>query len=755
MRHDVICDRSGVDIIGSLYHLRGVNYDLCEAEYRKLSDADKAKYECIMRPPKLLFDSDLRQLCESQRRTDLCDYIGLRDESLRVRARQRLAWATNVISDDDCVVVELDMDMVSRVAVWTTRLKRSSASFNLKVIQEESRTSGVSAINIKRLRSVERQLVPGGTSEVHDILEAASLKRLEAKSAILDAVQAIARAQRPVLEGLYKCMQRNGVAIRSEPREGMKTTTGPSFGDVVAVETVVLVRTEAQQRTDPVQMVEADVAAALSQLRAALGEDMVRDMMQQMRSLPPSEKLARLLSMGLPLDLPSASPSPVHEIEYIKLVGGGYCPMKLPGDNNGYFVRQGGFAGSGDPMDSPALSVCALRTLAKGKQLDSLTVFEWRRFQRFAAAWPGRPERLSSTLPPDLSSLNGLLVSAKVEYDVAQLSALGLELGDCPFMIVDDLVSAIPKEFHRKRVRRMAARLPLEPARAASPDDVVHLNKSAAVSAGSHHLLGHTAADNCFRSEVEKFRRIRQLADGNSDELEEQRRRRGKFCGRFSRGSARAEMNKVRAGPLWDRALRGPLDVRAKIEALWAGERDLATLQSGLAADGARLMELILNAEDDLWDEDVARRLHDDEPRNEGEGSAQRFFDKNIVHLTRIRQLADPDRAMSVQPRFNQNGYADERNHVRAHYVPIWKQIGWDLGKPIERLWQGERELEVLSRGCDANTATLVALLLVADENIEEAQRRHLAAHAEHARRLREDDGTGHAGEWRGEQYVL
>ena len=88
---------------------------------------------------------------------------------------------------------------------------RSSASFNLKVIQEESRTSGVSSINLKRLRSVERQLMPGGINEIHDMLETAGLTRPDAITALLDAVQAVARDQRPSLEGLYKCTQRNGV----------------------------------------------------------------------------------------------------------------------------------------------------------------------------------------------------------------------------------------------------------------------------------------------------------------------------------------------------------------------------------------------------------------------------------------------------------------------------------------------------------------------------------------------------------------
>ena len=47
----VTCDRSGVcPIVGNRYHLRGEDYDLCQAEYDKLDDKEKADYECI--PPK-------------------------------------------------------------------------------------------------------------------------------------------------------------------------------------------------------------------------------------------------------------------------------------------------------------------------------------------------------------------------------------------------------------------------------------------------------------------------------------------------------------------------------------------------------------------------------------------------------------------------------------------------------------------------------------------------------------------------------
>ena len=46
----VECDRSGMNpIVGMRFHLRGHNYDLCQAEYDKLSAAEKVQYEAI--PP--------------------------------------------------------------------------------------------------------------------------------------------------------------------------------------------------------------------------------------------------------------------------------------------------------------------------------------------------------------------------------------------------------------------------------------------------------------------------------------------------------------------------------------------------------------------------------------------------------------------------------------------------------------------------------------------------------------------------------
>merc|ERR1719281_2051858 len=47
----VECDKSGMKpIVGMRYNLRGHNYDLCQAEFDKLAEAEKALYDAIPPP---------------------------------------------------------------------------------------------------------------------------------------------------------------------------------------------------------------------------------------------------------------------------------------------------------------------------------------------------------------------------------------------------------------------------------------------------------------------------------------------------------------------------------------------------------------------------------------------------------------------------------------------------------------------------------------------------------------------------------
>ena len=51
IHHGISCDRSGmIPIVGVRYHLTGHNYDLCQAEYDKLSPTEKSQYEAIASP---------------------------------------------------------------------------------------------------------------------------------------------------------------------------------------------------------------------------------------------------------------------------------------------------------------------------------------------------------------------------------------------------------------------------------------------------------------------------------------------------------------------------------------------------------------------------------------------------------------------------------------------------------------------------------------------------------------------------------
>ena len=51
MHPGIVCDRSGqCPIIGPRFHLEGEDYDLCQEEFDKCSEAEKRLYVCIDRP---------------------------------------------------------------------------------------------------------------------------------------------------------------------------------------------------------------------------------------------------------------------------------------------------------------------------------------------------------------------------------------------------------------------------------------------------------------------------------------------------------------------------------------------------------------------------------------------------------------------------------------------------------------------------------------------------------------------------------
>ena len=89
------CDRSGVcPILGNRFHLRGEDYDLCQAEYETLDDEEKARYECIPPPaqgskagvPRLVTVSSKKRSGSSADRFELVAYAGSAVDSLTFRA---------------------------------------------------------------------------------------------------------------------------------------------------------------------------------------------------------------------------------------------------------------------------------------------------------------------------------------------------------------------------------------------------------------------------------------------------------------------------------------------------------------------------------------------------------------------------------------------------------------------------------------------------------------------------------------------
>ena len=116
------------------------------------------------------------------------------------------------------------------------------------------------------------------------------------------------------------------------------------------------------------------------------------------------------------------------------------------------------------------------------------------------------------------------------------------------------------------------------------------------------------------------------------------------------------------------------------------------------------------------------------------------------MHFRRIRQLAEHD-ALEHSPKFNQGGVAAEQSEVWANLLPTWQASGWDLARPIERLWAGERDPAVVGRGCRPLEVELVGLMLTASEGryAGRADQQHRAAH-DGVRGMLRDNNVGGGG---------
>eukprot|EP01047_Picozoa_sp_COSAG01_P012384 COSAG01_NODE_557_length_15478_cov_45.809623_10_plen_1329_part_00 len=678
------CDRSGRSpIVGPRYHKCGFEYDICSDEFRRLPLEEQNLYECVEKPPPLLFSDHANcvPLCQSCGRQDLLAFLELQGEAKRLRAKQRLAWALALLSDDACVA-GFELDTVRRVSEALSAVPLSrDGTFAVKCLQEEIRTQGVATsientIRIERFVKVKQQLQPEGVTALEVLLAAAGFAAEDdmvattTNATIWRALEKF--AQSPAvqnLRGCYRCIERRGVKIRSAPTQESTRKRGPEFGACVLVNFIV----DGADRLPYLQLSDGGYCL-LRELDGSVLFEKVED----------SESA---VASGLPSPTARAS---VHA----------------------------------ELLESPGIAIQVAKMLAVSGSIPSgIGLFHWRRFQRFARAWPGRPPQLASRLqlPPELQSDMSLKCWTRLSnlhmYE-EQFCACGMTLKDVPFVTEDELEhSGITKLFHRRKFLRHAATLPQTAAVQSSVKAIValHCPRQSSSQQQDHHLWGNTGADRLFCDHMVEFRRIRQLVD-TTEAAEIYRRKRGKFCGRFCAGGPAAE--KADARTRWfSRLADTAFDVRAQIEQLWSSELNLTRLQDGvLHRDGKRLIELIFHAEDDVFDEHVTREYHNDEPRNQGGvESAQQFFDKHVVSMRRIRQLADPERAVLLQPRFNQHGVDAERREVRELNLPVWNQIGWPLIKPVERLWAGERDLDVIARGCDDNTRALVQLILSSD----------------------------------------
>jgi hypothetical protein len=599
----------------------------------------------VERPPPLLFEQghELPRLCAALGRADLRGYLGLVGESMRVQALQRLAWAKLLLTEQPplpppptaagggggtlectaCDAAALVYDVVRAVGTVLPPQPRGRRSqLNLRVLGEEAcGPLPLSRENLARLHTVQQQLLPRGVASICRMLDAAGLGGSLAQPHLLAQVEQAAAAQHsaaghtgdPATSGWYRCTVASGVARRVAPAEQVEKGPGPQLGDLVAVETVVRATLPSSELDSPSLQIQADIDAALAQLGASLGLDVVQDLRANMEreSLPPAQQLAQLLSFGIPVQLPSQQSNhrAMCEVQYLRLFDGGYCPLQPPRGGPAatpYFerVRDLTVPPGNNPMESVAVAVLAARTCAQQPgTCEGVLPFEWRRFQRFAAVWPAHPQTLGTPLPSALGQddpLGAFLTSLSLSYLVPTLRARGLTIGDLPFLSEAELSDDIHKPYHRKRLLRHAREdLPIKPAAPASEAERATLVPCRVDGCEAQSTLWvppgkRGRADALFHDHIVHFRRIRQLVD-ISEQAERDRRMRGKFCGQFCPGGDGPEKASVRSR-IMQEELHGDLDVRTAIERMWEGELELQVLAEGCSTQGCRLMELILNA---------------------------------------------------------------------------------------------------------------------------------------------------------------
>jgi hypothetical protein len=161
--------------------IRGVRYiyegadgapsNLCDACMEKLSSfkhtpsrkdrltaAQRQSYRPLLHPALGVFDDNLG-FCRAHGLYDLADYLEFRDKRTLVRAKQRLRWAQGLSMTEDVqsdLWTLIDVDCVARVADWVTRGPAPADFFVLRVLEEDAGDSS----KARRLAHLNLQLRP-------------------------------------------------------------------------------------------------------------------------------------------------------------------------------------------------------------------------------------------------------------------------------------------------------------------------------------------------------------------------------------------------------------------------------------------------------------------------------------------------------------------------------------------------------------------------------------------------------------------
>ena len=114
------------------------------------------------------------------------------------------------------------------------------------------------------------------------MLESAGILDVHATGTLMAAVERSAHGRRDPLEGIYKCLQKNGVGIRAQPQESTKRSHGPAYGDLLAVEGVRVCKTQLVQPEVTASEVRTSRLVSLVPELALIPMHASKDIVQQM-----------------------------------------------------------------------------------------------------------------------------------------------------------------------------------------------------------------------------------------------------------------------------------------------------------------------------------------------------------------------------------------------------------------------------------------------------------------------------------------